>query len=81
MMRKKCGRVIYNFSSQELLGQNVEIYMKALGHSTKSSLLKALGSGGTTIGDTFICVYIEKYFKNPLKNHWTRKTVIYMKAF
>jgi hypothetical protein len=29
----------------------------------------------------FAFMYIEKYFENLFKNHWTRKIAIYMKAF
>jgi hypothetical protein len=45
--------------------------------------MAAGGRKGPTKGDTvFACVYVRKYFTNLLlRNHWTRKADIYMKAF
>jgi hypothetical protein len=59
--------------------------MKASWHSTKSSMFKSWPreSSGATIRET-VCTraYIRKKIKNLLlKNHWTRKTEFYMKAF
>jgi hypothetical protein len=42
------------------------------------------GSGWVTIDETvfiWLCIYLGKYCKNLLKNHWARIAEIYMTAF
>jgi hypothetical protein len=62
-----------------------EIYMKALWHNTKDSLLKSWSqeSGVATIGETlFICVNVKgTYLKDLLKNQWAQRAQIYIKVF